>query len=342
MKKRVVYFDILKVISCFLVILIHVISRNWYTLELKSSNFLILTILDSICRCAVPIYFMISGAIFLDQNKDIKIKDILKKYVLNIFLIFIFWNIIYSVLDLIINKNEIINFNVIKNIFISTITGKGIFHLNFLVIIIGFYLCVPILRQITKKENKKIIEYFIILLFIFTCVPSILNLFNINLKYPILFTGFTLYFILGYYLNTFELKKKYRYIIYFWGIICLVLTPILTMNDSLVSNIHSEKYFYYGSFNIYIYSASLFLLFKEIFKNKEESKLLQEMSKIYFGVYLIHGLVLGVLIKCGIFNININLSVKTIIISLIVFIISFMCSFIISKIPLIKRLIYVK
>ena len=114
------------------------------------------------------------------------------------------------------------------------------------------------------------------------------------------------------------------------------------MNDSLVSNIHSEKYFYYGSFNIYIYSASLFLLFKEIFKNKEESKLLQEMSKIYFGVYLIHGLVLVVLIKCGIFNININLSVKTIIISLIVFIISFMCSFIISKIPLRKRLIYVK
>ena len=76
MKKRIVYFDVLKVITCFMVIMIHVISRNWYVLDLKSNEFTFLTILDSICRCAVPIYLMISGAIFLNEDKNIKIKDI--------------------------------------------------------------------------------------------------------------------------------------------------------------------------------------------------------------------------------------------------------------------------
>ena len=44
MKKRIVYFDVLKVITCFMVIMIHVISRTWYVLDLKSSEFTFLTI----------------------------------------------------------------------------------------------------------------------------------------------------------------------------------------------------------------------------------------------------------------------------------------------------------
>ena len=196
--------------------------------------------------------------------------------------------------------------------------------------------------NMAKKENKNLLQYLIILLFIFTCTPSILTVFNINLKYPTLFTGFTLYFILGYYLNTFEINKKYRYVVYILGLISLIITPILTINYSILNNIHSQRFFEYGSFNIYLYSASLFLLFKNIFNKKEETKLLNSLSKLYFGIYLIHGLVLGLLMKYNVFNLNMNLTIKVFFVSLIVFIISLITSFILSKIPFIKRLIYVK
>ena len=56
----------------------------------------------------------------------------------------------------------------------------------------------------------------------------------------------------------------------------------------------------------------------------------------------IHGLVLGLLMKYNVFNLNMNLTIKVFFISLIVFIISLITSFILSKIPFIKRLIYVK
>ena len=94
----------------------------------------------------------------------------------------------YSILNIIVYGNKIINVKVLKDIFISTILGNGIFHLKFLVTIIGFYLCVPFVRCITKKENKNLLQYLIILLFIFTCTPSILTMFNINLKYHLCFT----------------------------------------------------------------------------------------------------------------------------------------------------------
>ena len=84
------------------------------------------------------------------------------------------------------------------------------------------------------------------------------------------------------------------------------------------------------------------LLFKNIFNKKEETKLLNNLSKLYFGIYLIHGLVLGLLMKYNIFNLNMNLTIKVFFVSLIVFIISLITSFILSKIPFIKRLIYVK
>ena len=71
---------------------------------------------------------------------------------------------IYSVLSVLVYGNKLINVKVIKDIFVSTILGNGVFHLKFLVTILGFYLCVPFIRCITKKENKNLLQYLIVLL----------------------------------------------------------------------------------------------------------------------------------------------------------------------------------
>src|SRR5574344_2326895 len=103
--KRLWYFDVLKIISAIAVVLIHVISEYWYALDINSINFKILTILDSCCRFCVPIYLMISGALFLDENKIIDLKYLFKHYILRIFLIFIICNLIYSLLNITILQN---------------------------------------------------------------------------------------------------------------------------------------------------------------------------------------------------------------------------------------------
>lgn len=340
MKKRILYFDFLKVIASIAVVFIHVISEFWYGLTVTSLDFKILTIFDSLARFCVPIYFMISGAIFLNEEKKLNIKDIFFKYILRIFLIFLFWNLIYECLNIVFLEHSIITKEIVVTLLKNTILGQGVFHLSFLVIIIGFYLCVPVLRLITKKENKNLLKYLIIILFAFTSIkPILLYLFDIKISYSLVFSGYLLYFILGYYLNTFEVNKNTTKVIYILGIISLITTSVLTIYYSNYLGKPSELFFDYLTPNVVIYSSCIFLLSKNIFKISND-KGLNLFAKTYFGVYLIHGLILGFYLQLGLFNLNMPLGLLVILLTIIIYFTSLLVSFIMGYIPLIKKLIY--
>src|SRR5574344_720360 len=164
MKKRVYYFDYLKIFSILGVILIHLISKNWYMLDINSTNFKVYTLIDSIVRFCVPIFFMISGSLLLDDNYKIDKKFYKKIFkLLSLYILFYF---IYYFAKVIIYDNGVITLDTILIIFKDVIVGKTLYHLWFLPAIIGFYLIVPILKHIIKKSNKKIILYILIILFI--------------------------------------------------------------------------------------------------------------------------------------------------------------------------------
>ena len=339
MKKRVLYFDILKAIAIIFVIFIHVISEYWEFLNVKSVDFLVLTIFDSISRFCVPIYFMVSGALFLNEEKKVTIKDVLKKYIPRLLIIYIFWNLAYIFIDMIIDK-EALTLSVVGNTILDTLLGKGILHLYFLPIMLGFYLCMPIIKNITKKDNRSILKYLIILLFIFLGFSGPLKyLFNITISYPILFSGYLIYFILGYYLNTFEISKRNTNIIYTLGFIGLLITSVCTLLFSHESGV-TEVFFKYGTFNVIMYSSAIFLFAKNNL-NKGNSSVIRVLSKTNFGIYLVHGLTLGLLVAIGSFEYFDNMSIifSVIVNTIFIYIISFACVYILEKIPIIRRLI---
>ena len=339
--KKISYLNILKILGSVAVVLIHVISRSWYDLSPNSTNFTYLTIFDSLVRWAVPIYFMVTGAIFLNEEKKITFKDLFFKYILRIFLIFFFWNMLYGCLTSIVYDHTF-SLNIFMNNLLGTLQGKNVYHLWFLLLIIGFYLCVPILKLITKKENQKIIEYFLIILFIFTSLLTSLNLFfDFTFNYTILFSGYIIYFILGYYLNTFEISKNKKIIIYTLGIMGALTTIIGTIFYSRYIGAPNEKFFTYLSPNVLFMATALFTFIKSVFKNKQEikSKIINSLIESYFGVYLMHGLVLGILEKLKIINFNIPLPLLVLLTTTIVYLITYLISFVMGKIPIIKRLI---
>ena len=336
MKKRVLYFDILKIVAIVFVILIHVISEYWDSLNINSGSFIILSILESISRFCVPIYFMVSGALFLSDEKKITFKDILKKYVPRILLLFVFWNLLYSFLSVIITK-DVITLKMVGKVLLNTLLGEGIFHLYFLPIIIGFYLCVPLIKKITVKENKELLKYFIIILFIFFGFERLLEyLFNISISYQLLFGGYLIYFILGYYLSTFEISKKETNIIYILGILGFIITLGFTIVFSKAKGI-TDVFLKYDTFNVIMYSSCVFLFAKNHF-NKFNDKLLNVLSRTNFGVYLIHGLVLGLLEYIGLFD-KLPIVLSIVLNCAIIYIVSTICVYILIKTPIIKRLV---
>ena len=83
------HFDYLKVIATFSVILAHVCSTALGAFENSSMSTLneevyygIYFVLRNITRYAVPVFLMITGALFLDKRKEITIDKLLKKYIL--------------------------------------------------------------------------------------------------------------------------------------------------------------------------------------------------------------------------------------------------------------------
>ena len=79
LNQRKNYFDLLRVISSFAVVVIHVTSAAMNTTEVSSQTYMANALLNSIMRWAVPVFFMISGALFLDPKREVTTKKALYK-----------------------------------------------------------------------------------------------------------------------------------------------------------------------------------------------------------------------------------------------------------------------
>ena len=77
--KRILYLDIIKIVSALMVILIHLMSIKWYVLDVSDPNIMILNILNAIARVSVPMFVMISGAMLLGEHKHYTFPQIFKK-----------------------------------------------------------------------------------------------------------------------------------------------------------------------------------------------------------------------------------------------------------------------
>lgn len=76
-ENRLLYLDILRIMAMFAVIILHISGQYWDEMEMFTYEWNILNIYDSCVRWSVPIFAMISGALFLGKDKTIK--DILCK-----------------------------------------------------------------------------------------------------------------------------------------------------------------------------------------------------------------------------------------------------------------------
>ncbi len=149
-KNRVIYyyFFILRIISSFGVVLIHVSGRYYHILKINFYDWKIAYFYNGISRFSVPIFFMISGALFL--NHDSSFKNIFTISIKKILIHLIIWSFIYSISSL---KSSNINIKIIIFKFIETH-----YHLWYLFATIELYITVPFLREIVKK--KRIIKNF--------------------------------------------------------------------------------------------------------------------------------------------------------------------------------------
>ena len=94
-QSRAVWIELLRVLACFCVILLHVLTKGWKYAGADSSVWPIYEIFSAISRIGVCCFVMISGALFLGKSRGRSIKKMFKKYIFKIAIPIAFWSSIY-------------------------------------------------------------------------------------------------------------------------------------------------------------------------------------------------------------------------------------------------------
>jgi len=343
-RNRIIYFDILRIMATFFVIVLHVSATNWRGTDINSFAWRMMTLYNSISRWCVPIFVMISGALFL--NRDITLKQIYGKYILRLVLSFSFWSFVYTAVWYVKGEKNISGF--IRSFI------KGYNHLWFIYMITGLYMITPMLNRIVS--DKKLLRYFLILSFVFAiAIPQVISIIRtfsvqdgdwvesvINQAHLKFVLGFSFYFVLGYYVSKTVITKKQSVIIYIGGLSGFLSTVLLTYATSRYKGEATDIFYNYMTVNVALETLSLFVFIRNLFSHVEigekKSRFIYKLSKYSFGIYLVHALIITMLdMELGLSNLSFNTLAAIPIISVIVFAVSYLISAVFNHIPVVKN-----
>lgn len=328
-EKKIIYLESLRFAACFFVVVRHVASNDWYG-GVGTFAWGVMTAYIGISTFAVPVFFMISGALFLNPNKDFSIKKLFLNNVLKCFLFLIFWGFVYQLYSTYTENGFLTRTDMLVAVR-NVMKADTQIHLWFVYAIIGLYLTAPLLRVTVQKLSESDWKYFLLVFFVFSGIACFFSNFDFpfakNLcrwldKFSVSsFVGYSGYFLLGYYLSVIEIKKSRRNVLYVLGIFGLCLSVALTFLQSYAKKVPFAGFFENCSFLIVLYSVSVFVFFRYAL-NRKTCAFVRSGANSSFGIYGIHMLVLFLLWKAGLTTLNHTLAAVPLI-SALVFMISF-------------------
>ncbi|MBO4723747.1 MAG: acyltransferase family protein [Bacteroidaceae bacterium] len=327
--RRIVYLDYLRVIATFGVILIHVCAKG-YVIDMGSYNWYLNVIGDSLARWAVPVFFMISGTLFLDPGKEVTIRSILRKYIPRLALAYVFWWVFYSAFCI---TGDWLR----SGVFVSRWLQPYV-HLWFLPMLMGVYLLIPLLRKIASDD--KLLRYSLIIWIIYIFgsfvfedeFQQITELFRLT---PLI--GYAGFFLLGRYLSLASFDYGHRFSIYVLGIVGALIgvggNLILSLKNVVVSCLFLE----YLSPHVILMSMAVFVFVKE-HADRWSRHLTDYVKDDLFGVYLIHAMWL-IVINQDIVRDFCNQIITLPLITVMIFILSLYCTKLIRLIPVLRNVV---
>lgn len=297
-KKRIVYFDLLNIVACFCVILLHcngIVHTFSNTSAWKQS-----LVVEVLAFWAVPVFFMLSGATLMNYREKYTTKTFFVKRIMRVLIPFLVWSTITLIwkvstgqkTDVIFSPRKIMNLYLGNNI-------ESIYW--FFIPLFAVYLCMPVLSLLTEEKHRKWLWYMVGAGFLTKSLfPFICPLVGItwpgDLSFPMT-GGYVFYVILGYLLSTEELTRKQRVLTYILGIFGAVIRYGYTYFTSIEQGELNRFFFnYMGFFSVFL-AVAVFILFKYInwswIANRPNiTKIISQIASCSFGIYLIHMIII--------------------------------------------------
>lgn len=362
--KRIVFLDYLRVTACFMVILIHSIEpfylEDGVLLRIANkTDAIISTLLDSAIRAAVPLFVMTSS--YLLFPVCISTRLFFEKRIKRVVIPLLVWSIFYLFTPIIMGDANYSISSAVKHLLLNFNMQSA--HLWFIYMLLGIYIVMPLLSPWVNKATRKEEKYFLIAWLFTTTVPflhalagnvfgreEILGEANWN-EFGTLYyiSGFIGYVVLGDYIRKYidwDVKKTLKIcipllvvgylisVVWFWW----AMPKDFPVRDDLRIAIYMEYSWRFCSFGVALCSFAIFMMFRLIKNGGCLYKTVVKLSKLSYGVYLIHLFILGIM-----YNIFNSMGMPTLSIILLTavstFIVSFIVIWLMSKLPKSKYII---
>lgn len=333
--------SLLRIIATLAVILLHTCSTlidNPDKFTVNETQSLVMTFIRDAMRWSVPVFFMLTGILLLNKNKEITPQMCVKKYAFRMVLALLVFGIPFAMMQIFMETKKI-SVSMIGDSLLAVINDDGWKHLWYIYVLIGIYLMFPVIKKFTDNASESEFKFVMLGLFIFNFVTPFIDGIcgtTIGVTLPVTYPVF--YLFIGKYLseNTPKLfRKKSTTLICLIVIICgLLLIEIFI--PSILGAVRS-----YSSPIIALIACIMYLLFKGISFSDETGSRLWKLDRICFGAYIVHPFFIHLFYKFfGLTPLSLSVWPVMIVVFFIGFaVMAFTASFILSLIKPLKKYI---
>ena len=331
-QKTIPYFEWLRLFAAAAVVLMHTAAKQWLSVGPTGRDWAVLTVWDSLVRWPVPIFVMITGALFLPRKTELR--QILKRYIPRTAAAFLLWSAIYALYGLSrgASREQALSYFI-----------NGHYHLWYLPFLCGVYLTIPFLQKIVTDERLEkqllVLSLGLGIFFPWACdalavlVPGwsgVVRSLQNSLNYTF-FLDLMGLLLLGHWLHWREISRKARGILYALGLLGVAVTAAATFWASGFLGGQSALFFDMKAPNTLLTAVALFVFAK--YNLKTLPRPVAWAAQCSFGIYLSHALVIDILNDFGIHALTHDPTWMTPALAAAVFAISFGFTAVVRKIP---------
>lgn len=316
-------YDLLRIISTFAVILIHV--NAFYVSKItdfNSSLYWIGSAINIVTRFSVPCFVMLSGAFLLSNPKNKDYKTFYKKTFSKIFLPFI---VISILLFLFSEGSRIIShaslWQPVENLLIG-----DYYNLWFMFMLFGLYIFVPIIIRVKESVSNKSYCIAAVIWLVFSVLNQLTTAYKLSYAFGVIFS-YMGYFIIGNVIYENLRGKKNAVVFFILSMACFSVTFIYRYFTGSSYYSYSKYASFFVPF-VMLGSLCIFIAFSNIKINRSFAKL----SSRTFYIYMFHTVIYNTMLKVIKDRIPLNPLIMTLLVTVVTFLLAWFASVIFMKI----------
>ncbi|MGL4859953.1 MAG: acyltransferase [Enterobacteriaceae bacterium] len=330
--------DVIRVVACFLVVLLHVSGIEF---EKYASTWHTGNIIDSFTRVCVPLFIMITGALLIGE-KGVSLLSNLKRC-RRIFFIILFWSLFYTLYDFSWPYG-------VYDWIVRFLTKPMKFHLWYLYATIGFYIAIPILSALYLRVSRRELWIYLLLWMVASNMGLFDQTFGTYYKVAVdtyrlgIFSNFLGYLLLGklvadYFCeNSQPLRARYSLLIY---AAMSLITALLTWMMTARSGSPNTAFYAYATPFTIVSSCALFLLLLQCSRYLQKfHEPVRGIASHTLGIYCIHVMFIELVVRKSIAWLQMDMGASSMVLfSLVVFALSYAACYLMKKVKYLDRVV---